>query len=277
MLAKACYPDCRRSIKAGRAVAVFHAETFSARSLDALRQRLTPGHVALVAGIALLAFLLGALLLDEPVSQALQAWPDFERALFLRLTRLGKSDWILIPSALVVAGAALALQARLDDAWRQAMRGLVLGGGFIFVGVALPGIVTVIIKRIVGRARPYVENASSLDFHPFNLLENAYHSFPSGHSTTAIAFSIVLFTLTNGRFRGLFLALGVLIGLSRIVVGDHYLTDVIGGLFVGTIFSLAVRDLFATRGWGMSIENGRVVSHIHRLFVPLIARYRRER
>lgn len=254
---------------------MFHAETRSARVLDALR--LTPGRVALVLGLGLAAFLLGSLLLDAPVSEALQAWPAYERAVFARLTRLGQSDWILIPSALIVIVAAVMLRTRIDEAWRQAMLGLLFGGGFIFAGVALPGIVTVVIKRIVGRARPYVEGSSPLDFEPFTLLDNAYHSFPSGHATSSIAFAIVLFTLTNGRLRGLFLLIGLLIALSRIVLADHYPTDVLGGLFVGTVVSLAVRDFFATRGWGMSVEGGRVVSHVHRLFIPLIARYRRAR
>src|SRR5690606_38015858 len=124
MLAKACYRALSGIPSGGRAP-VFHAETRSARVLDALR--LTPGRVALVLGLGLAAFLLGSLLLDAPVSEALQAWPAYERAVFARLTRLGQSDWILIPSALIVIVAAVMLRTRIDEAWRQAMLGLLFG------------------------------------------------------------------------------------------------------------------------------------------------------
>ena len=76
------------------------------------------------------------------------------------------------------------------------------------------------------------------------LLESSY-SFPSGHATTAIAFYGFLgyllirsATLWNVRAK-LFFATGglvLLIGLSRIVLGVHYLSDVWAGYLVGTLW-----------------------------------------
>jgi len=64
-----------------------------------------------------------------------------------------------------------------------------------------------------------------------------YHSFPSGHATSAfaMAFMIVLLThRTNHRWIGwVSLVIAALIGISRIYRGVHWPSDVIAGVFFG--------------------------------------------
>jgi Uncharacterized membrane-associated protein len=76
------------------------------------------------------------------------------------------------------------------------------------------------------------------------LLESSY-SFPSGHATEAVAvygfigYLLIRTTLTwKGQVRLFFafLVLIVLIGLSRIVLGVHYLSDVWAGYLVGSLW-----------------------------------------
>lgn len=57
-------------------------------------------------------------------------------------------------------------------------------------------------------------------------------SFPSDHAAAAfaIAFAVLVFSRWAGAF---FLAGAVLIGLSRIALGMHYPSDVLGGMLVG--------------------------------------------
>ena len=45
------------------------------------------------------------------------------------------------------------------------------------------------------------------------------------------------------------LAIAVLVGLSRVAVGVHYPSDVIGGAILGVLGAYATRALFARRGW----------------------------
>lgn len=86
-----------------------------------------------------------------------------------------------------------------------------------------------IIKLVVERPRPHL-------FPPAVAADGS--SFPSGHATNACAFALVTVYLVWHvfRHRGLAAAVAVLliafvllVGLSRIVLGGHYPTDVLGG------------------------------------------------
>ena len=50
------------------------------------------------------------------------------------------------------------------------------------------------------------------------------------------------------------------IGLSRIVVGAHYPTDVLGGIVLGTLGAYLMRNIFAARRWVFErAPNGDIV------------------
>jgi undecaprenyl-diphosphatase len=94
------------------------------------------------------------------------------------------------------------------------------------------------IAQVIGfawfRNRPYVD-------HPIHLLlpANPDASFPSDHATGSfsIAGSLAISNALGGK---LLLALAALVSFSRIYVGIHYPTDVIGGMLVGIISSWLV-------------------------------------
>ena len=91
-------------------------------------------------------------------------------------------------------------------------------------------------------------------------LEKSY-SFPSGHATIAMAFYgflIYFFVRLEGRLRSsysisLVLSLLIfLIGFSRIYLGVHYLSDVLGGYLVGGMWLLLAISLREILGWRKS-------------------------
>lgn len=189
------------------------------------------------------------LFFDVYASRTSIEWSPYWREPFGFVTHFGLSDWVLIPSAIafLICFIAYRFQAR-SSLWRRGLFEGALVSAFIFIAVGGPGLLTVILKRIFGRGRPVVyDDNGAFDFVHF-VNDWTYQSFPSGHSTTAMATAIVVGFLLPRFFR-LFLLLAVVAGVSRVVVGDHYPTDVLAGFAVGTLGAYAVRNVFASRGW----------------------------
>jgi undecaprenyl-diphosphatase len=124
--------------------------------------------------------------------------------------------WTLIGAAAIL----LAFRRR----WRLAIYLLVAGTGALVLDPVL--------KSLVGRLRPVVA-------HP--VAHGLGNSFPSGHSLGSIicygALFLVFLPAMRGRWRRLFtagiVALVALIGISRILLGVHYISDVLGGWALG--------------------------------------------
>ncbi|NGP19132.1 phosphatase PAP2 family protein [Devosia aurantiaca] len=197
--------------------------------------------VGLVVALALLSSL------DVMASRGAIGWPDQWRAPFFFITDYGLSDWVLIPSLVLLIASFLARYA-LQGLWRQASTELAMLSAFIFIGVGGPGLITNLLKRIVGRARPTeFEAAGAFSFqNVFN--DWTFQSFPSGHSATAVALAFVVGFLWP-RFFPAFLVLGVVVAVSRVPVGMHYPTDVFAGIVVGMLGAYLMRNIFARFGW----------------------------
>jgi len=156
--------------------------------------------------------------LDQRIATSVHAWAlrtpwavDAARVLET-IGRFRFSFWV------VLGTTALLLLARR---WRHAL-------ALVLVAALAPWI-TDLIKPVVGRARPVWETA---------LGSEATLSYPSGHATAGIAVyaacGIALGGLLRDPARGaavaaLGLLLGISIGLSRVVLGVHWPSDVVGG------------------------------------------------
>jgi undecaprenyl-diphosphatase len=123
-----------------------------------------------------------------------------------------------------VTGAAAVLLA-LRRRWWLAAYLLVAGAGALIMDPVL--------KSLVGRLRPVVA-------HP--VAHGTGNSFPSGHSLGSIVcygaiLLVFLPAVRPGRWRRVFIAvitaLVALIGISRVLLGVHYLSDVLGAWALG--------------------------------------------
>ena len=120
-------------------------------------------------------------------------------------------------------------------------------GGALFLTVASGGslLVNAAMKLLFQRPRPSV---------PWAVAPSDY-SFPSGHTMNSVAFYVALAIIVwsiRGRRPGtiavvLAAALSLLIGVSRIYLGYHYFTDVLGGILAGISWLLIVLAAFRTR------------------------------
>ncbi|MHB8338950.1 MAG: phosphatase PAP2 family protein [Ignavibacteriaceae bacterium] len=98
--------------------------------------------------------------------------------------------------------------------------------------VGYAGVITSVLKSLIGRSRPYTYKDKA-DFHPFNT-HAAETSFPSGHMTVAVAMSTVLANNTNNIFlKILCYSAAGLVGCSRIYHNAHWFSDVIAGGAIG--------------------------------------------
>ena len=111
---------------------------------------------------------------------------------------------------------------------------------FDLVGVT---VINQAIKHIVRRPRPSV----------LRLVEEDGYSFPSGHSMVSMAFyGIIIYlvykNVTNKYLKWTLITLLSLlvlsIGFSRIYVGVHYFTDVVGGFLLGLAYLIIYINIY---------------------------------
>jgi undecaprenyl-diphosphatase len=126
--------------------------------------------------------------------------------------------------------------------------------GFV-LAAALGGLlISEVIKVSIGRERP--PNADPAAYHA-----DASPSFPSGHSMLSAAIYLTLAlvaTATIPRWPvrayivGASLVLVALIGITRLYLGVHYLTDVVGGWIVGLLWGIFCR--WVESRWVLRLE-----------------------
>jgi undecaprenyl-diphosphatase len=148
------------------------------------------------------------------------------------ITQFGATGWLLI--LMVVIGAL--------EAWR--FRRIAVLGYFAAIGLGV-SLLNNGLKHLVQRERPAVLNLTSF----------GGYSFPSGHTAAAaacwaaIALVVARRWKRRGRFFAALVALGITLAVaaSRVLLGVHWLTDVIAGAITGWTWFLLVTVLFGGR------------------------------
>lgn len=166
---------------------------------------------------------------DQPWMNSID---DAGRQTFQATTTNGLTDLIIAATEIgnikLIIGLTIAFVIFLFFKKRYA-DGLWFGGTILF-GAA---IATKIMKELFGRERPQFNQ----------LIEKTTESFPSGHATGTtvfyglIAVIAIIFIQRLGRrwlVAGVALLIIAFVLVSRVYLGVHYPTDVIGGLLFGT-------------------------------------------
>ena len=208
---------------------------------------------------------------DAPLAEAAKRLPGWVHAAFAFVTDFGKSGWFLWPTGLALAAIAAVTSPALAPLSRLVLAAIAVRTGFLFAAIAVPSLFSTIIKRVVGRARPFVGTEADPFLYWPMVWRADYASMPSGHTTSAFAAAIAVGLLWP-RLRPLMLIYALIIAVSRVVLDAHYLSDVIAGAFVGSTGALIVRDWFARRHLGFVVDAHGVT---HPLPGPSWARIKR--
>lgn len=198
--------------------------------------------------LALSLIAISILLIDPFLLERARLLPHGVRSFFRSITDIGKSNWMLIPTGAAVA-LALVLRKRHASFRNSAGYGLIASTiGFVFVSIGGAGLIANLVKNIIGRARPKLfDSVGPYDFKLF-AFDSDYAALPSGHATNIFAFATVIAMLWP-RARVLLYTLAAWIAASRVLIGQHYFTDIALGAILGTAFPYLVRNRFAARRW----------------------------
>ncbi len=162
------------------------------------------------------------------------------------VTDFGVSGWFLYPLAFILIFLAALTGPSLPPFAQETMALFAARVCFLFTAIALPGLFGTLIKRAIGRARPFVPPLDDpFVFKPF-IWRPEYASMPSGHATTAAA-AAVAFGFIWPRWRPVMWLYALIIMLSRVVMNVHHPSDVLAAAIVGIVGALLVRRWFAAR------------------------------
>lgn len=103
--------------------------------------------------------------------------------------------------------------------------------------------ITGLLKLSLGRARPFT-GKSPFKFEPFQHVQNAFRSFPSGHTSIAFSLSTVLASRTdNDALKVLYYVPAFATAFSRVYQNHHWTSDVFIGACLGYFIGKFVTDL----------------------------------
>jgi undecaprenyl-diphosphatase len=140
------------------------------------------------------------------------------------VTALGSTT--VLTMVVAITACFLALQRR----WRPTF--------LVLAATILGSLAVTLVKALIARSRPDLVG---------RLMEEASHSFPSGHAANSAIVYLTLATLLfplvrSWRMRGFVLATAMLlvgaIGVSRIYLGVHWPSDVLAGWAFGSCWAL---------------------------------------
>jgi membrane-associated phospholipid phosphatase len=130
---------------------------------------------------------------------------------------------------------------------------------------AYSGVITVALKSIVGRSRPYIDKGN-MEWNPFTT-NNDHLSFPSGHATLSFAFCTVMANhIDNIYWKIGWYSAAAVVSAARIYHDQHWLSDVLAGSAIGYF----IGDYVSKHPENLSEQEVRPISDFNLSFgIPL--------
>jgi undecaprenyl-diphosphatase len=182
--------------------------------------------IAIAAGALIL---LGAFRLDPAVREWRREhrWKNIQ-TLSRNVTRV--TDWpVHVAAGLLLAGVAF---WRGNKKWTRIFLAMI-------AACALAGVGAYALKISTGRVRPSVK-IEKVWTGP--TVRQNLQSFPSGHTAASFGFFSVLF-FVSWRLGLLFLPIPLFIGFTRIFLGAHYFSDVVGAVLLGILCAALIAQV----------------------------------
>lgn len=115
-------------------------------------------------------------------------------------------------------------------------------GKFVGMNILIGTVANPMLKNLAFRRRPYFDHPGIKILKPVDASADIYnvtaqgYSFPSGHTTnsTMIYSSLAMYKKKNKILWIIAVVIPFLVGVSRVMLGAHYVTDVLCGWVVGT-------------------------------------------
>ncbi|NLY20367.1 MAG: phosphatase PAP2 family protein [Tissierellia bacterium] len=108
------------------------------------------------------------------------------------------------------------------------------------LSTGLTGILNQLTKLVFNRMRPF----------KYMLIEQTGFSFPSGHTMTNFCFYLIVASILSEKypnykwvFYTIAVILGFIMGLSRIILGVHWATDVLAALILGYVCYAMIKKI----------------------------------
>ncbi|MEW6449661.1 MAG: phosphatase PAP2 family protein [Pseudomonadota bacterium] len=218
------------------------------------------GRIAFWAALAVAAIAAAMLLLDPPLLGLEQRLPYGFVQAFEYITDLGLSGWFLWPTGILLLAMGMTDSPDMPRIMRGVMASIAVRLGFVFTAIAVPGLFVAIVKRLIGRERPWVGNHDIWTYRPFGWQVD-YASFPSGHSSTAFSAAVAIGAIWPAARPYMWLY-AVVIACSRVIVSAHHPSDVVAGAIVGGLGALLVRNWFAARRLGFWVGSDGCVRRL---------------
>lgn len=188
--------------------------------------------VRVVIPILLLAFVLTFLIVYYGIFQA------SDTSGFFALNRLASSQYIADIAIIVTYfGSELILIPFAGLLYLRSRTNKLETAFLVVFAVVVSDLVLLMLKTGYPRPRPsHVLNGVILPLGVDN-----ESSFPSGHTTRAFAVASLV-SLRMGRKYVFLLVLAIGVALSRIIIGVHFPSDVVGGAFLGILLALVFHE-----------------------------------